>query len=295
MSIGEVFAVAEGGGIVAENGGGTVVPWWSFTKTAIAAAALTLVRDGELDLDARLASKPFTLRQLLQHRAGVAEYGALSEYHRAVADRAEPWSVVDLLRRADANRLRFSPGSDFLYSNIGYLFVRQLMEETVGATLECILRERLFQPLGVKHASIAETPADLVGVEMSTAGDYHPRWVYHGLLVGPLGEAALLLERLLGGSLLPPELIEQMLNGRRVGAHVPQRPWKKPAYGLGLMCGEIPQNAFIAGHTGGGPGSVIAVYRLYDRQPIRTGAAFMPGADAGAVERAAIQHAAGTK
>jgi len=140
MSLGEVFAVAEGGGIVAENGGGTVVPWWSFTKTAIAAAALTLVRDGELDLDARLASKPFTLRQLLQHRAGVGEYGALSEYHRAVADRAEPWSVADLLRRADANRLRFSPGSGFLYSNIGYLFVRQLMEETVAprSTASCV-------------------------------------------------------------------------------------------------------------------------------------------------------------
>jgi hypothetical protein len=46
------FAVAEGGATVAENGGDTVVAWWSFTKTAIAAAALTLVRDGKLDLDA---------------------------------------------------------------------------------------------------------------------------------------------------------------------------------------------------------------------------------------------------
>src|SRR5262249_18345505 len=99
MSIREIFAVSEGGAIVAENDGDTVVPWWSFTKTAIAAAALTLVRDGKLDLDTPLIPEPFGLRQLLQHRAGVAEYGALREYHRAVADRTEPWSVAELLSR----------------------------------------------------------------------------------------------------------------------------------------------------------------------------------------------------
>src|SRR5262249_41910877 len=164
MSKIDAFAVAEGGAIIIEDGGGTVAPWWSFTKTAIAAAALTLVRDGKLDLDAPVASKPFTLRQLLQHRAGVAEYGALPEYHRAVADRVDPWSVAELLNRGDADQLRFPPGSSFLYSNIGYLFVRQLLEEVVGATLDNILCGRVFGPLGITDVSIAETPADLAGV-----------------------------------------------------------------------------------------------------------------------------------
>jgi CubicO group peptidase (beta-lactamase class C family) len=117
------------------------------------------------------------------------------------------------------------------------------MEETMGTTLNSILRDRLFYPLGLKHVAIAQTPADLAGVEMCSAGGYHPLWVYHGLLAGPLREAALLLDRLLQGLGLPPKLMEQMLTGHRVGAHIPERPWQKPAYGLGLMCGTIAQDA----------------------------------------------------
>jgi CubicO group peptidase (beta-lactamase class C family) len=289
----DAFAVAEAGVIVAERDAGVVVPWWSFTKSVIAAAALTLVRDGKLNLDAPMGSKPFTLRQLLQHRAGIGEYGALREYHRAVADRAEPWPVAELLSRVDADRLRFAPGTGWLYSNVGYLLVRRHIEETVGATLNSVLRERVLEPLGISETFIAETPADLVGVMMCGAVGYHPGWVYHGLLVGPLREAPVLLDRLLAGALLPSELLGQMLDGQRLNMSIPERPWQETAYGLGLMCGKAPIDGFVAGHSGGGPGSVISVYRLYDRQPIRTGAAFLPGDDAGAVERAAILQAAG--
>jgi len=49
----------------------------------IAAGALALVRDGQLALDEPLPDRPYTLRQLLQHRAGVADYGKLSAYHDA--------------------------------------------------------------------------------------------------------------------------------------------------------------------------------------------------------------------
>ena len=178
MGRAHAFAVAEGGVITAERDAGVVMPWWSFTKSVIAAAALTLVRDGKLDLDAPMGSKPFNLRQLLQHRAGVGEYGALTEYHRAVADRIEPWPVAELLSRVDADRLRFEPGTGWLYSNVGYLLVRRHLEETVGATLNSVLRERVLEPLGIKETFLAETPADLVGVMMCGAVGYHPGWVY---------------------------------------------------------------------------------------------------------------------
>ena len=178
MGRAHAFAVAEGGVITAERDAGVVLPWWSFTKSVIAAAALTLVRDGKLDLDAPMGSKPFTLRQLLQHRAGVGEYGALAEYHRAVADGTEPWPVAELLSRVDADRLWFEPGTGWLYSNVGYLLVRRHLEETVGATLNSVLRERVLEPLGIKETFLAETPADLVGVMMCGAVGYHPGWVY---------------------------------------------------------------------------------------------------------------------
>jgi hypothetical protein len=43
----------------------------------------------------------------------------------------------------------------------------------------------------------------------------------------------------------------------------------------------------IAGHTGGGPGSVIAVYHRTDARP-RTAAIFSPGDDQGGVERRCV-------
>jgi CubicO group peptidase (beta-lactamase class C family) len=66
-------------------------PWWSFTKTALAVCALRLVAEGVLALDRPRPGKPFTLRQLLQHRAGVRNYGRLQRYHDAVARGDPPW------------------------------------------------------------------------------------------------------------------------------------------------------------------------------------------------------------
>jgi CubicO group peptidase (beta-lactamase class C family) len=69
------------GAVVTSSGETADVPWWSFSKTVIAAAALALVRDGRLVLDEPLPTRPYTLRQLLQHRAGLTENGRLRAYH----------------------------------------------------------------------------------------------------------------------------------------------------------------------------------------------------------------------
>src|SRR5262249_53200366 len=87
-----------------------IVPWWSFTKTVIAAAALKLHEQGQLDLDAQVDSYPFTLRQLLRHTAGVGNYGGLAEYHQAVARGDHPWSDDALFARVPPAQLLFQPG-----------------------------------------------------------------------------------------------------------------------------------------------------------------------------------------
>ena len=70
-------------GVAVTSDGDTAdVPWWSFSKTVIATAALALVRDGCLTLDELLPDRPYTLRQLLQHRAGLTEYGRLARLSR---------------------------------------------------------------------------------------------------------------------------------------------------------------------------------------------------------------------
>src|SRR5215469_4837134 len=78
-------------------------PWWSFTKTVIAVAAMRLVEVGKLGLDEPRPGKLYTLRQLLTHRSGVPNYGKLAAYHAAVAAGEDAWSRERLLQAVDAD------------------------------------------------------------------------------------------------------------------------------------------------------------------------------------------------
>ena len=261
------------------------MPWWSFTKTVLAAATVVLVRDGCLELDTTLGGRPYTLRQLLQHRAGLADYGSVPAYHQAVARHEDAWPAGELLKRSKSDQLLHVPGERFAYSNIGYLFVRQLIEETTDEELGAVLARLVLQPLGIGGARLATRKSDLNGVLMGRTHDYDPRWVYHGLLVGPLRDAALLLDRLMAGDLLPPDLKVAMLERQPVdGGPIAGRPWVSPGYALGLMSGSIAGGMSITGHTGGGPGSSIAVYRSSSR----TAAAFSTDDDPGPVEHRCV-------
>jgi CubicO group peptidase (beta-lactamase class C family) len=277
--------------IVIENGAATAaanadmpVPWWSFTKTVIAAAALALVDQRRLALDAPRANRPYTLRHLLQNTAGVPNYGGLKEYHDAVAHGDEPWPVPVLLERANADRLRFAPGQGWDYSNIGYLFARQAVEEAAGEEFGAALARLVLRPLGIDGVRLARERADLDGVAMGDAAGYHPGWVYHGLLVGPLASACLLLDRLMAGQLVSTTLLCEMLDIYPVGGEVPGRPWQTHGYGLGLMMGTSRAGRTVLGHTGGGPGSVVAVYHFPEGAPRSTAAAFALGNDEARVE-----------
>jgi CubicO group peptidase (beta-lactamase class C family) len=283
------FAVIENGSLVTAQGADEPIPWWSFTKTVIAAAALALVRDGRLALDEPLSNRPYTLRHLLQHRAGLADYGGLAAYHEAVARGDEPWPVSELLERTQAHDSRYEPGQGWGYSNIGYLFVRQLLEETCGENLDAALRRLVLRPLGIDGARIAQARADLDNVPSGAASSYHPGWVYHGLMVGKLRDAAKLQHCLMMGGLLPPNLLNEMRNAQPLGGPIPGRPWSAPGYGLGLMSGTTSSGLKAVGHTGGGPGSTIAAYHLPEATPPFTAAAFAFGDNQAHVEEAAFR------
>src|SRR5262249_35480801 len=167
-------ATVEGGRLTDHDRRSLPVPWWSLTKTAIAAAALALVGDGRLALDEPLDSRPYTLRQLLPHTAGLPACGALAASHEAVSRRDAPWSVEELLRRVVAERLLFAPGRGWTYSNVGYLFVRLLIENQIGKRFDTALRRLVFEPLGVPEVTLAREPADLGGTAWGHQCRYHP-------------------------------------------------------------------------------------------------------------------------
>jgi CubicO group peptidase (beta-lactamase class C family) len=96
---------------------------------------MTLVRDGQYSLYDPLAGNDYALRQLLRHEAGLADYSELADYHTAVANHEQPWSAQEMLERLQADRLRYSPGAGWHYSNVGYLMVTRLIEHTSKLTL----------------------------------------------------------------------------------------------------------------------------------------------------------------
>ena len=278
----------------------TPVPWWSFTKTVLASAALALVAQGRLHLDAPVLDapvldapiphRPFTLRQLLQHRAGLRCYGTLRAYHDAVAVGQHPWPAEDMLQRANATTPAYQPGEGWAYSNIGYLHVRTLIEQADNAPLAEALDHLVLAPLGITGVTLAQHPEDLAATAWGNPDNYHPAWVYHGLLLGPAQAAATLLHRLLAGHLLPPDLLEAMQTPHPVGGPVPNRPWQTANYGLGLMIGEGDPPGQYTGHTGGGPSSTAAIYQrtTSTQSPPLTAAAFAPCDDPATAERRAL-------
>ena len=66
-----VMAAVVDGTVAVGDVADTPVPWWSFTKTALAAAALVLVDAGRLTLDTPLAGQRYTFAAASCGRAGL--------------------------------------------------------------------------------------------------------------------------------------------------------------------------------------------------------------------------------
>lgn len=246
-------------GTIKRSGSTDRVPWWSFTKTALAIATLRLVEDGLVELDDKLPGEAFSTRQLLRHEAGLPDYGGIARYHSDVAAGKRPWPTDHLLKAVDVSRLRYDPGAGWAYSNIGYLRIAQLIERSSGLKLASALHSLVFEPARLESARLAAKPDDLIEVQMGNASGYHPGWVYHGLVVGSVEDAARLLWALAYGQLLKPESLAAMKE-RRALPEYRSDVHPDPAYGLGLMLTANEPDAHPLGHGGAGPGSKIAVY-----------------------------------
>lgn len=269
------YALVEDGQVVANSHPQLRVPWWSFGKTLIAAAVLS---ESELDLD-RPEIEGLSLRHLLGNRSGLADYGPVKAYHEAVARRDAPWSFEEVRIQANGLLPSWPPGSDWSYSNIGYGMVVRWLEARHERDLGEILRRGVLAPAPDAHPDLALSPADLVGVEMGADEGYHPGWVYHRLLTGPLSAAGLALDGLMEGRLLPRGSLNKPADIWPLPLHN-RPPWGHAAYGLGVMAPDLASGQQVIGHTGGGPDSQIAVYW----RPGRTVVTFGSGTDGNRVE-----------
>jgi CubicO group peptidase (beta-lactamase class C family) len=136
----------------------------SCTKQFTAMAVMLLVHDGKMRYDERLTDvfpefpdygKAITLRNLLNHTSGLPDYEDLMDqtsqgYSRWSAKRQiQDAEVLLLLERQESGKFR--PGSQWSYSNSGYVMLGLAVAKVAGQPFEDFLEARIFAPLKMDH------------------------------------------------------------------------------------------------------------------------------------------------
>ena len=164
------IAVVRGGEVVKLQGYGlanvehqvpvkpeTIFQSGSVGKQFTAVAVMLQVEEGRLGLedpltrffpDAPAAWGRITVRHLLTHTSGIADYG------RAEVDYRRDYDEEEFARLAFGLRLEFPPGSRHSYSNTGYALLGFIVRKVSGRFYGELLAERVFVPLGMKTARV---------------------------------------------------------------------------------------------------------------------------------------------
>ena len=135
----------------------------SFTKQFTAACIMLLVHDGKLHYDDHLTDifpefpaygKSITVRNLLNHTSGLPDYeDLLTRQYPTTPDDQIPQihdaGVLKLLEQQTA--AKFPAGSNWEYSNSGYVVLGLIVEKVSGKSFGDFLRERIFVPLKMTH------------------------------------------------------------------------------------------------------------------------------------------------
>jgi CubicO group peptidase (beta-lactamase class C family) len=131
----------------------------SVSKQFTAMAVMLLAQDGKLRYDQSVrdflpelpaAAQPVTVRHLLNHTSGLWDYEDLVPESRTA--QLDDRDVLALLAPTDS--LYFPAGTQYRYSNSGYVLLGLIVARVSGMTFPEFLQTRIFRPLGMA-ASVA--------------------------------------------------------------------------------------------------------------------------------------------
>lgn len=238
----------------------------SMNKMITAVAALQLVQNGTLRLDAPLgtylpdypnaevASK-VTLHHLLTHTGGTGDiFGPAFD-----ANRSELRTTADYLELYGTRALQFEPGTRWAYSNYGFMLLGAVIERVAGKSYYDHVAARVLAPAGM--TATASAPEDSVvpgrsvgytrqlvpGELVSNA----PTLPYRGTPAGggysTVGDFARFADAIRERRLLDPAHTALLLDGKvAVGQGAAQ-------YAYGFSDRVVGGRRFV-GHGGGAPG-----------------------------------------
>jgi CubicO group peptidase (beta-lactamase class C family) len=164
--------VAENGKVIFKKGYGMANMEWdipietdtkfrlgSITKQFTSMLILQLVQEGKIKLDGKLTDylpdyrkdtgDRITIHQLLNHTSGIPSYTGLPNFFQDIS--RNPYSVSDFVKKFASGDLEFEPGTKWNYNNSGYFLLGAIVERVTGKPYEQVLKERIFDPVGMKN------------------------------------------------------------------------------------------------------------------------------------------------
>ncbi|MFB7180023.1 serine hydrolase domain-containing protein [Streptomyces sp. NPDC056257] len=243
----------------------------SSTKTFTAVAALQLVGEGKIDLDATVETylpgvvrgegidgSRIKVRELLQHTSGLPEYEHLVNDDILARRYFEPRDLLDIAFRQGS---AFEPGAKWAYSNTNYVVAGLIIQKVTGRPLAEVIDQRVIKPIGLRHTYFpasgdmsireahpkgyhrdsADAPLrDMTEIDPSVA------WAA-GQMISTNSDLNRFLTALLEGRLLPEAQLAQMRTTVPIGN-------TGAGYGLGLMSRPLSCGGVYWGHGGDIPG-----------------------------------------
>ena len=130
----------------------------SFTKVAFAYMVMQLVQEGVLDLDKpvyQYLSKPLPEYGRYSDLAGDERYKRITT--RMLLDHTSGFPNWRRFNDDKKLHIHFEPGSRFAYSGEGIALLQLIVETVTKRPLADLMRERVFQPLGMTRTSMVWT------------------------------------------------------------------------------------------------------------------------------------------
>lgn len=245
----------------------------SITKMFTATATMLLVQSGAVQLDAPIGDhltdipapwRALTARQLLTHTSGLESHSDFDTPPCAPSPDIRSDTPAAVIAEISCLPLAFPPGTDWAYSDTGYLLLGLLIEQASGVSYEAFLQRDVFGPLGMRQTRLMApigTPDDRAVGYMWVDGqfvhgpDLSP--VVEGAsggLVSTVDDLARFDGALARGDLLPTAVWDEMWQPVTVGS---------ARYGMGFGLRPVG-GARQVGHTGGGPAAATSFARFLD-------------------------------
>ncbi|MBI4056874.1 MAG: serine hydrolase [Elusimicrobia bacterium] len=151
----------------------------SVSKQFVAAAILKLEALGKLKVSDRVSNyipgypaenlvgkngEPVTIQHLLQHTSGIPDAYETAAIQAKLFHR--PIEFKDIVEAIKNKPLSFSPGTQFEYSNTGYVLLGEVIRRASGQTFSEFMRRNFFEPLGMTQTTVGQ-PAGVSNAALS--------------------------------------------------------------------------------------------------------------------------------